>query len=89
MPPTLVLRLQPGLDDHPGQLQADNPCAQRQDIGVVVLARKHGRIGLTADDRTDAFDLVGRDRHPHACTADQDSQVGLLRCNGRGNLLCK
>src|SRR5215208_3260032 len=85
MSTALKFSIQPGLDDHPGQLLTNNTGPKSQDICVVMLTREHGGIRFAAYDCPDALDFVSSDGHAYARTADQDAQVSLVCRDCRGN----
>ncbi len=60
VPPALINRVQPFLHDHLGQLRADHPRAESDNIGVVMLLGEPGGIGLAADAGPDAADPENR-----------------------------
>ena len=51
-----------------------------------MLAGEHGGIGLAADHCTNPLDFVRRDSHPYTAATNQNSSVGSLRDNRRGDL---
>ena len=55
------------------------PRAQREDVGVVVLAASRAVSTSVTGRGPDAGDLVGRHRHADARAADQDAAVELAR----------
>ena len=53
--------------------------AEREDVGVVVLAREAGRLRVPRGRGPDARDLVGGHRHADAGAADEDAAVARPR----------
>src|SRR3989442_7132414 len=73
VPATGELRREPGREDLDRGLPGGDPRAERQDVGVVVLAGEPGGVGVGAGRRADAGQLVGRDRHAEPGAADEDT----------------
>ena len=65
------------VDDLVGEAGGDDPAAQREHVGVVVLARQPGRVEVVAERRADAGHLVGGDLLALAAPAEHDAAVGL------------
>jgi hypothetical protein len=57
----------------PMPLLPDDPCAQAQDVHVVVLDALASRIGVMAHTGADTGNLVSRYCHANTATADQQS----------------
>ena len=74
--------VQEGVDDLQSQSLAGDPCAQRQDVGVVVLAGGLGGEAVPAQGAADAGDLVGGNGHADAGAADEDAALALPGSDG-------
>ena len=72
-PSNSVLRNDP--DDVEGALGRRDAGAEREDVGVVVLAREAGGLEVHHRRGADAGDLVGGERHADAGAADQDAAI--------------
>ena len=59
-----------------GELDADDPRAEAQDVHVVVLDALARGVRVVADAGADAADLRRGDRGAHAAAADEDAPVG-------------
>ncbi|SCM74367.1 hypothetical protein KL86PLE_130191 [uncultured Pleomorphomonas sp.] len=75
MPAAFELGVEEFVDDHQRQILADHAGAEGQHVGVVVLARQLGGIGLRTDDAADALELVGGERDAEAGAADGDAEL--------------
>ena len=82
MTAALKLGVEPLVDDHLGELGANDAGAKGEHVGVVVHARELGAEGLGAHDGAYALDLVGSQADPDAGAADQDTQVNVAVGNG-------
>ena len=72
---TIALKLggKVSIDDLFCQVEADKPCWQNQNVGVVVLARQAGKLGAVTQSRSDTVHLVGDDAHAHSRATKQDA----------------
>ena len=61
---------------------ADQPRAEADDVGIVVLAGQMGGGDVVDRRSTNAGDLVGRDGHADARPADEHAELGLARGDG-------
>ena len=52
-------------------------CAERQDVGVIVSARKANLVCIDTKSRTNTVDFVGGDRHPDATGANENALVRM------------
>ena len=77
MAPARERRDEPELDDLVGERGGDDAAADRQDVGVVVLARHPRTIQVVAEGGANPVDLVGRDLFPLAAPADDDAAIRL------------
>src|SRR5258707_7155331 len=74
--PARVLRLQPELEDLVRETEGDDASADREDVGVVVLARQARGIQIVAERRADAGYLVGGDLFALTAAAEHDPAIG-------------
>src|SRR3546814_10170924 len=65
-----------------GGLDADQPGAERQYVGVVMLAAQPGAGGVVAQCGTAAGDPVGGDGNADTGAADGDAEAGLAGRHG-------
>ena len=56
-------------------LDADHPCAQAEDVQVVILDALPRRERVVAERGARSRHLVDRDRHPDAAATDQDAAL--------------
>ena len=82
MAPAVEGRLQPDTHDLVGEAECDDPAAHREDVGVVVLPRKPGRVEIVAQRRADTGDLVGGDLFALSAPAEHDAAVGAAIGDG-------
>ena len=68
----------PGINDLFHETLADEVSREAQDVGVVVTAGELCGEFIVTDRCTNAFDLVGGDRHANTCAAHEDAQIGLI-----------
>ena len=73
------LRVEENLQRLARDLDADQPLAERHDIGIVVLARQPRRGRVVGEHGADLGIAVGRDRDADAGAADQHAALGLAR----------
>ena len=59
-----------------GELRADDPASQDEDVQVVVLDPLAGRVGVVADGGSDPAHLARRHGRPDAAPADEDRPLG-------------
>src|SRR5262249_10682034 len=76
------LGAEPDLEDLNRGLARGDPCPERQDVGVVVLAAHPRRVSVAARGGAHARYLVGRHGHPDAGPADEDPAVGFSHSDG-------
>src|SRR5436190_1648608 len=74
--------VEPGLEDLDRRVPRRDARAERQDVGVVVLAAEPRRVGVGAGGGADAGDLVGGHRHTEPGAAHEDAPAGLARRHG-------
>src|SRR5690606_22062270 len=67
---------QPGLHNLLGQIGADEPGAQGEDVGVVVFPAVNGRCLVITHRRTYAGDFVGRHAAANTCPVDDNAAPG-------------
>ena len=81
----LELRGQECSDDALGQLGADHPCADGQDLCIVALARALRRVRVMGLRRANPQHLVRRDGHADPGAAHQHAQALLPGIDGIGH----
>src|SRR6185369_17148561 len=69
--------LQPEADDLQGGFQGDHALADREGVGVVVLAGEAGRLFVPAEGAADALETVGRHRLAISRAAEDDRALAL------------
>ena len=87
VPAALERRGEPERDDLVGQPASDDPAAEREDVGVVVLPGQPGGIEIVAECGTGPRYLVGGHLLPLAAAADDDAAIRALahdRARDRG-----
>src|SRR3954468_8931748 len=72
-------RVQELLDDGPSLGVIQKARADGEDVGVVMLARESSFFLIRNVGRADAGNFVRGDRHADAGTADEQSEIYLLR----------
>ena len=75
MPAACEVRHHPRLHNFQGQLRAYYPCAEAEDVSVVVLAAQAGGKGFMAERGPDVAVPVGGDGHTDAGAADEDAAL--------------
>ena len=75
---------QEGIDDIVGQFVGNDPGAETDDVGVVVLSGEAGGSSFRAAAGSDALMLVAGNRDAHAGPADGDAQVNFFILDGFG-----
>ncbi len=70
-----VSGIQKGLDDLEGNLGADNPRTDTENVHVVVLDPLPGRVGVVTQTGSNPRELVGSDTHPHPRATDQNPSI--------------
>src|ERR1051326_6816874 len=85
MAATGKLRIEPFIHDGKSLLRIEDASAQREHVGIVMLAA-HLRFIFGAYIRSaDAVDLIGGNRHANAATTDQNAKIGALLADVVGN----
>ena len=87
MPAGFELGREKRADDLGGAVGRRQPGPEREDVGVVVLTGEPGRLDFTGQRGADARDLVRRDRHADAGSADEDPAVELVPGDARRHRL--
>ena len=77
--------LQKNLNDLADLIFAEQIGPKAQHIAVMVFARPPGRHFIVCKRRTDAFDLVGGNRHADSAAVHQDADVGFGGRYGSGD----
>src|ERR1700681_4542204 len=81
MPPAQKHRRQPERDDFLGELGRHDASPHRQNVGVVVLARKARGMHVVAQSRANAGDLVRRYLLSLSAAAQDDAPIGAPPCD--------
>src|SRR4051812_21878642 len=77
MPAALPRRGEEDVDDRKGERLAEQTTAEREHVGIVVLARQARRRLVVAQRGARAVHLVGRDLLALAAAADDDAELGV------------
>jgi hypothetical protein len=78
MPATGERRAQPFVDDSLRSTLIQKPATERQHIGIIVLTSKMGFGFIVRIHRTNARNLIRRNGHADATSADQNAEVCSL-----------
>lgn len=81
----LELGVGKGSDDLAGQLGADDPGAQGEDVGMVVLDHLTGRVGVVTDRGPHQVVAVGGDHDPRTAATQQHTPLSTPGANGISN----
>src|SRR4051812_43132357 len=73
---------QPRVDDRNRHLRADDTLADRDHVGVVVLATEAGGFFIEAIGAPHAFHAVGGHRFAVARAAEDDTALAVAACDG-------
>src|SRR5947209_7859306 len=69
--------LQPGANDEDGVLAGRGAPGEREHVEIVVLSRQARRLHVSTDRRSDAWSLVGADRHADTGSAHEHAALGF------------
>ena len=86
MPPAVELLREERLDDLLRDLDARGAPAQRQHVGVVVVARHERRVVVVAQRTAHAIHFVGGDGNADARAAHDDAARGLAARHARADV---
>ncbi len=77
MPSAHELRIQPFVNNHLRHLDAYNPCAERQDIGIIMLPGQFCGIRFRAYHRPDSSHFICSKRYADPRSADKNPKVNF------------